>query len=86
MVIKVIGKERKVGTFQGNAYDNTSLYCMEELNSQNLHDGFKTHELKVKARVKPYDELVVGDYYEVYYDEYRNVAHLNKITRKEEKV
>lgn len=83
MTIKIIGKERISGTFNGNPYDNTMLYCMEELNTKNLHDGFKTHALKVRAKVAPYETLQVGDYYDVFFDEYKNVAHLNKIVRKE---
>lgn len=83
MVIKVIGKERQTGVFKDNAYDNTIVYCMEELNSRNPHEGFKTHSLKVRGRVKPYDDLFVGGYFEVFFDEFKNVVIVNKIERKE---
>lgn len=83
MTIKIIGKERMQGEFKNQPYDNTMLYCMEELHTQKPHDGYKTHALKVRSKIAHYEHLQVGDYYEVYFDEYKSVAHLNKITRKE---
>lgn len=82
-MFKLIGKEHKVGNYQGKDYDNTVLHCMTELPNNAENDGFKVETKKVKATVKPYQAFIVGDFYETYYDNYGNVAVVNKIERKE---
>ncbi len=69
----VVGKERKVGTYEGREYDNTVLHCMYE---KEKCDGQAVFAVKVKtARLD--EDVPIGAKVGFLYDQYGNVAKVD---------
>lgn len=71
----VIGIEKRVGVYEGRAYDNTILHCTYEKPNATDVDGLCTAVLKIKTAICPAVKL--GDGVDPLYDRYGNVAHLS---------
>lgn len=66
MICTVIGKQRKVGNYEGYDYDNTTIYATIEGEKV---EGLKCGEFKFKTAKLP-DSIGIGDTIEVYYNQY----------------
>ena len=75
MSYKVVGMKHSTGTYEGNAYDNTLVYCTYE-DSKVSGVGTIVHKLKTSAfNTCP---CKLGEQIEVMYDRYGNVTQLYK--------
>jgi hypothetical protein len=82
MKIQVVGKQRKVGEYEGNKYDNTYLHCVT---NEFLEDGFEGHStqvIKVKTSQVP-SNLTVGSVIDVQYNAFGKVLGLTVVAGKE---
>lgn len=73
---QVVGKQRKVGEFEGRKYDNTYLHCVS---NEFLPFGFEGHEtsvIRVKTELIPSD-LALGSVIEVQYNAFGKVLSLS---------
>lgn len=77
-MITIIGFERSKGTFvaddgQKRDYDNTIVYGVEVCPGGKVI-GDRTHVLKIKSTVVPFDKFKVSQKIEVFYDKWKNIA------------
>lgn len=79
MVFQVIGKQRKIGVYEGKEYDNTMLYVTAE--TPNVTGCFCT-AVKAKTCYVP-TNLELGDFVDVYYDRYGNAVAINILKKGE---
>ena len=70
----IIGIEKRVGVYEGKAYDNTILHVTYPKDNANVV-GVCTAILKIKTANCP--SVAVGDRVDPLYDKYGNVVHLS---------
>lgn len=69
--MKVVGIERKTGTFEGKKYDNTYVHATYDLDATKGGEGFGV----VKTKIKTCDlhcEISVGDDVTFFFDRFGN--------------
>ena len=69
----IIGIEKRVGVYEGKAYDNTILHVTYSKDNTNV-EGVCVASLKIKSANCP--SVALGDLVEPLYDKYGNVVHL----------
>ena len=90
MVVQVIGIERKVGTFKSPkgeevSYDNMYYYCSYVPAEESGADivGVRTVDYKIKTD-KVQDHIEIGDFVEVYFNQYRTAELICVVQKGEE--
>lgn len=73
---KIIGIERRTGTYEGKNYDNMILHVTYHKEAAEVK-GECVATLKIKTALCP--ALNLGDSVDALYDKYGNVAHLSVI-------
>lgn len=76
--MKIIGKQRRQGNYEGRDYDFTLATCIIEHTADNT-EGYKAENVKIRASVLPYDKINVGADVECLYDRFGNVASVTYI-------
>lgn len=96
-MLTLIGVQRKTGNYEGNAYDNFNLHCMNDSPQTPTICGNVCEVVKLKAvRVRDaFDGLVandsdwrdlIGAHIRVSYDRYGNAEHIEIVDRQGEGV
>ena len=70
---EVIGIEKRVGVYEGRAYNNTILHTTFTKDTAGV-EGYCTAILKIKTSNCP--SVKLGDIVDPLYDKYGNVVHL----------
>lgn len=78
-MLKVIGIERKKGTYQGFEFDNYVCHCVDDPVNSNDKKGTMTEIIKLKAKdVEKLNPFTwINKKIEIYYDKYQKPIHIN---------
>ena len=76
--MKLIGYERQVGTYEGHPYDNTKLYCVEDLPEKPEKVGQKCYIYKAKTPLFLASQVITGDKVLIAFDCFGNVMSIAK--------
>lgn len=69
--MKVVGIERKTGTFEGKSYDNTYVHTTYALDEKKGGEGFGVAKTKIKTCDLPF-KINIGDDVKFFYDRFGN--------------
>lgn len=73
MKVRLVGWREVKGTYEGNAYHNTNMYCVDTETQQDGLMGCKVVTIKVPMDRVSLPPLVLDGDYVVYYDQYGKV-------------
>lgn len=76
--MKLIGYERQTGVYEGHPYDNTKLYCVEDLPAKPERVGQKCYIFKAKTPVFLASQVITGDDVLIAFDRFGNVLSITK--------
>lgn len=74
----LIGYERQTGVYEGHPYDNTKLYCIEDMPAKSEKVGQKCYIFKAKSSVFLASQVIIGDKVLIAFDRFGNVLSITK--------